>query len=275
MFELTPAEYHRAEPLFQALDHHLAVRAIIGGSAEATLYADNRADPRVVLACKKQRLYLAGSNRNFDFNEAMRHLLRKRIKRRVRKAGGKIFVVYYAPSSWEETLGGIMGGMRHLKVRRQYYSFRELRAGWRSMLPGDVSLRMVDEELLESSHLKNLDALAAEMCSERASVADFLEKSFGVCLMRGDELLGWCLSEYNSSERCEIGIEVLEPYRRRGLGTIAASALIEHALSLGISQIGWHCYANNEASVATALRVGMKKEAEYPVFIGWIDEADE
>jgi GNAT superfamily N-acetyltransferase len=256
------------------MDHHLAVRAILEGSVKASLYADDPASPRAVLAWKKQRLYLAGSNSNPTFNEGMRQLLNGRICPQILEAGGDVFVLYYVPNGWEDNLVGILGGKRHLKVRRQYYVFGELRSGWRGLLPNDVSLRMVDGELLESSHLKNLGALEAEMCSERASVADFQEKSFGVCLIRGHELVGWCLSEYNSSDRCEIGIEILKPYRRRGLATVVASALIEHALLAGISQIGWHCYADNAGSVATALRVGLNKEADYPVFVGWIDAVD-
>jgi RimJ/RimL family protein N-acetyltransferase len=46
-----------------------------------------------------------------------------------------------------------------------------------------------------------------------------------------------------------------------------ASALIEHALSQGVFKIGWHCYAHNEASVATARKVGFEKVQDYVVFL--------
>jgi len=46
-----------------------------------------------------------------------------------------------------------------------------------------------------------------------------------------------------------------------------ASRLVEHALLHGITQIGWHCYARNQASVATALKVGFVKQADYPAII--------
>ena len=53
------------------------------------------------------------------------------------------------------------------------------------------------------------------MCSERASVDEFLGRSVGVYIVRrdptaGDELVSWCLSEYNHGGRCEIGIETAE-----------------------------------------------------------------
>jgi RimJ/RimL family protein N-acetyltransferase len=106
-----------------------------------------------------------------------------------------------------------------------------------------------------------------EMSSERQSTEDFIGKSFGVCVLQGDEIVGWCLSEYNSADRCEVGIEVLQPYRRRGLATAMTCALIEHALSEGVSRIGWHCYASNAASRATARRAGFEKVQDYRVYL--------
>jgi RimJ/RimL family protein N-acetyltransferase len=110
------------------------------------------------------------------------------------------------------------------------------------------------------------------MCSERPAVADFLEKSFGVVAIHGDELAGWCTSEYNSGNRCEVGIGTLEPYQRRGLATVMGSALVEHALWRGITHIGWHCWASNTLSIATALKIGFQKVGEYSTYIAWFDK---
>jgi hypothetical protein len=42
------------------------------------------------------------------------------------------------------------------------------------------------------------------------------------------------------------------------------TALIEEAALRGYSQVGWHCYESNLASIATALKVGFRKSHEYP-----------
>ena len=112
------------------------------------------------------------------------------------------------------------------------------------------------------------------MCSERESVEDFLDKSFGLCLLHEDEIVGWCLSEYNFEAGCEVGIAISQPYQRRGFATLLASAFIEEANSRGLTEIGWHCYASNTASVATALKVGFQKVADYPICLCWYKEAD-
>jgi RimJ/RimL family protein N-acetyltransferase len=154
--------------------------------------------------------------------------------------------------------------------QRQYYAFTAPRARPVSPLPHDIVLRPVDQALLAETGLSHRDELQAEMCSERESVKAFLGDSFGVCLVRGSEIVGWCLSEYNRPGRCEVGIEVREPYQRRGLGTLLASALVERALAAGIEQIGWHCWARNTASGATARAAGFEWVRNYTVRFWWL-----
>ena len=90
--------------------------------------------------------------------------------------------------------------------------------------------------------LAGLDDLREEMVSERVSVADFLARSFGLALLHGDELVGWCLSEYNTATRCEVGIGVAEGHRRQGLATCMARTFGQLARQRGIEHIGWHCW---------------------------------
>lgn len=76
------------------------------------------------------------------------------------------------------------------------------------------------------------------------------------------------MSEHNSDNRCELGIATVEGYRRLGLATLTAKATIRHALDLGINEIGWHCSAENEASIETAKKIGFSKKHGYKVY--WI-----
>jgi len=99
--------------------------------------------------------------------------------------------------------------------------------------------------------------------SERLSVEEFLEKSFGYVVIHGGRVVGFCMSEYNTGNRCELGIATNEAYQRRGLAKMTAVATIRHALEVGIDEIGWHCAANNAASVATAESLGFERTAEY------------
>jgi len=105
------------------------------------------------------------------------------------------------------------------------------------------------------------------MQSERISVQEFLEKSFGYSTRIDDEIVGWCMSEYNTANRCELGIATVGAYRRQGIATLLGKALIKHALAQDINCIGWHCWADNKPSIATARKLGFEKCFEYQVFI--------
>jgi RimJ/RimL family protein N-acetyltransferase len=261
------------------MDHHLAVRSVLEGNTRASVYVDDRERPRTALALVKQRFYLAGEARDNRINEALGRLFHDTIFPQGVEAEEDMFVLYYAPDAWAEPLGEILGERNPIDALRQYYTSGELvgyRAiqDWRATLPEGFEMEVVDGALLARTQLKNHDRLVEEVCSERGSVGEFLDKSFGVCVVGGDELVAWCLSEYNTGQRCEVGIETMEPYRRQGLGQAAAAALVEMAVSKGIRHVGWHCYASNAGSVGTALRVGLQKVCDYPTFLCWYDEAD-
>jgi GNAT superfamily N-acetyltransferase len=112
-----------------------------------------------------------------------------------------------------------------------------LRCDWRALLPAGFRLAFAGPDLLARTDLAKLDALREELCSERPSVEDFLARSFGLVALCGADaaLAGWCTSEYNSGDRCEVGIGTLEPYQRRGLATAMGSAFVEHALNCGVT----------------------------------------
>ena len=269
MHELEPTDYDKARPVFQLMDHHLAINAILKGIIPAPVYVDNTDHPRSACTWVKHRFYVAGSEKNDTFTKGIKKLFEDTFFPQIK--GGGVLVLYYT-GNWEDKIGKILKDNHPVKAQRHFYSIKELKNDWRALLPEGVTLHLVDKVL--KRNLKNIDILTEEMCSERQSVKDFLDKSFGVCLIQGDEIVGWCLSEYNSGKRCEIGIETVSSYRKRGFATITASALIEYALSKGVTHIGWHCYRDNESSIATALKVGFKKVIAYPVYIVWGSEVE-
>jgi RimJ/RimL family protein N-acetyltransferase len=275
--ELKPAQFRSVQGLFDAMGYHLAVNSIFAGQTPARIFVDDTAHPSVALAWAGHRFHLAGSPHNADFNTRLGNLFSEMVYPFALAHGEIMFTLYYAPEQWADKIESLLPGKFPMRAARQYYAFPTTylpRSEWRSMLPSGISLHNVDEAILAQTHLQRLDELREEMCSERPSVQDFMDKSFGVCLVRGDELAGWCLSEYNSPERCEVGIETALPYRKQGLGTLMTLALVELARSKGVREVGWHCYASNTASIATALKAGFHLVCDYPTFFAWFNEVD-
>ncbi len=177
------------------------------------------------------------------------------------------FGVYFAPAAWADLLAQTFTGKESYNTRREYYAGLPEPGDWRASLPDGFSLRPVDAALLDDPQISGLDDLREEMCSERPSVPDFLGRSFGLAAIYDNQLAGWCLSEYNSGEACEIGIASMPPYRRRGLAVCMTKAFTEMAVERGIRQIGWHCWASNTPSGATARKAGLSKICDYQAFV--------
>jgi L-amino acid N-acyltransferase YncA len=271
--KLETGEYVMAQRVLAPLNIHLAVTALLEGSSPGEIYVDDSSDPKSVFAWTMHRFFLAGEDNNHEFNEEVKTFFSERIYPEWREKGLEGFTLYFASESWGDVIKDVILRDKHpVGDTRQYYEFKDLNHDWREMLPEGFSLLPVDKDLLANEHLKNLEDLVEEMKSERPSAEAFLENSFGFCIVPGSELAAWCLSEYNSAKRCEVGIETQEEYRRRGLATITTSALVEAAQMKGITQIGWHCYAGNQASIATALKVGFEKVLDYPSVWAVFDE---
>jgi RimJ/RimL family protein N-acetyltransferase len=274
MYLLPPTNADLARPILNALDHHLAVACLLEGTVPSRIYVDHPDHPTAALAVASRRYFLAGDPESEAFNPALQQLFTETIYPQALAAGETMFVLYYQPAGWTEKLELILKDKYPIFTQRQFYQLKELKTDWRSLLPEGFVLRHADREILADHQIKNPDFLTEEMCSERESVEDFLQKSFGFCLVHDHEIVGWCLSEYNHAAGCEIGIATSPAYQRRGFATLLASAFIEYARSQAITHIGWHCYASNLPSVATALKVGFEKVADYPICLGWFNAAD-
>jgi RimJ/RimL family protein N-acetyltransferase len=267
IIRIEPSEYEIARSVLQQLDIHLAVTALLEGTSPGEIFVDDPFKPKSVFAWTMRRFFLAGQSDNHEFNIAVKALFQDRIYPQACEKELEGYTLFYTPHGWGKVIKDvILKDKNPIEDLRHYYALNLVGGNWHMTAPEGFTMITVDEDLLAKNDLANLEELVEEMQSERSSVEDFLEKSFGFCMIHGDELAAWCLSEYNSGERCEVGIQTRQEYQRRGLATTTATALAEHAQSLGITDIGWHCYAGNEASIATALKLGYKKVCEYPTY---------
>ncbi len=270
MFIENPVQYPALRGLFSGLRHHLAVEAVLTGEVQAGILVDDPRQPRIGLMRLRQRCYVAGDAADAGTVDTLRAWLVEETIPRMKAEGYEVTGVNFSPVTWEQQIEAFFTPERVKAVQRQHYLL-DLRAAKALALglPPGFALRLADKALLEDARLQDLDDLREEMCSERASVAEFLQKSFGIVALHGQTLAGWCLSEYNCGERCEVGIGTQEPYRRQGIASAMGAAFLREAHRRGIWQVGWDCFASNQPSVATALRLGFEKTTDYPACLVW------
>ncbi len=219
--ELSPQEFHLVVPVFNGLDDHLAVPSVLNQSTTGRVWADRVDQPQSGLLRTGHRCYLGGAPDAPGFVDGLTRLFVETILPEERQRGNAGVQVYF-DSGWGDLVQTVLPGCKLYPGKRQYYEIALTRTMVLPQpdLPPGFQLAAVDQTLLNKPDLGNRDELIEEMHSERASVDDFLKHSFGVCLLYEGAVAGWCLSEYNLEERCEVGIATAEPYRMRGLATI-------------------------------------------------------
>jgi GNAT superfamily N-acetyltransferase len=264
--ELQGAARDSAAPLFADLDLHLAVPAVLASAAAGRVYASPETTPRSALLLAGHRAYLTGDPSDAGFLAALPPVLETRLVPEGHASGD--FVLYYDRPEWAAAVEAALAPRFAVYQERRRCCFAwnagpDTDPAPATPLPAGFRLADVDRTLLDDPTLAGRDELVAEICSERASVDDFLESSFGMVLLHEGAVAGWCLSEYNLGRRCEVGIAVDAPFRRRGLATKLGGAFAGRALAAGITEIGWHSWADNAASCATARALGFGPARTY------------
>lgn len=274
MYRLAQRDAQLVRPLFAALELHLAVLSALAGETPAEIYVDDPAHPQagLVLPSNRHRIYVAGVVVP-AFVSAVAETLLRRYLPPGQPAQPSDAIVYHAPDAWGPALAERLAGIQTWEAERRYFRLR-VESGMPSFaLPDGFTLRRIEAAVLDDPALLNRDDLVAEVLSESPSVEEFLQHKLGSCAQRGQELAGWCLTEYNHAGRCEIGVETLAPYRRQGIGLATASATLAHAASQGIREVGWHCWSDNNASIGLAIRLGFEEVERHRVLCCRFDAA--
>ena len=271
MYSVPVEEYPTLAALFEPLDYQLAPQAVLANVVAGRVYADRAQQPRSALIQVQHRCYLSGDPENGAFNAALRRLFAEEIYPQALARGEEAFTLYFH-EGWETAITEqVLGGLDPIPSERAYYELSQQGEARQAALPEDLQLVMVDRALTEDHSLRNLEDLLEEMQSERESVEAFLARSFGVCLRAPDLLVTWCLSEYNLGARCEVGIATHPDYRRRGLAAATGLAFLEQARARAVTRVGWHCFADNLGSRASAERLGGKLVHAYPSFLAFYE----
>jgi GNAT superfamily N-acetyltransferase len=229
----------------------------MAGNITGALYVDRLDQPRAGLIVYHNRMCLAGDAALPGFNASLRRFLQEEYIPPRLDAGWGGFAIFSSPDHWLAALPPICAPYRVIQETYQYYERMDPDPSPVINLPAGFQIHLITPEFLGSG-VQGLEDIYDEMCSERTSVEDFLAKSFGFVLVYENQVAGFCMSEYNTDDRCEIGIATFPPHQRRGLATQMAQTCMAYARTQGITKIGWHCWENNSSSGATARKAGLQ-----------------
>jgi GNAT superfamily N-acetyltransferase len=272
IFRLDADEYGKISPIFKGLDYNLQIRLVIEGKTPGQVFVDDDSNPTTAFIWdESSKFFLAGHEGNGEFNTALNSLITEEIYPEAirRKIWG--FVLHFYPETWENKIETVLKNKRPMKDYRRYYTLNRVKVDWKKKIRPASSVVRVDDKFLSRTRLKNIDKVTSEIKKMWGSIDNFIMNGFGFCLLQGETIACWCLSEFNSGKRCEIGIETDEEHRKRGYATLTASAFLDHCVSNNISP-GWHCWESNLSSIRLAEKIGFENPLKYPVYFDWFDE---
>ena len=267
MPEVFPPHNQLARPLFRELERsHALVEAFFEGQTIAQLFVDDVDAPKAGVIVCNSRVLFAGDSSQATFLEEMAHTFSNELIPAHRARGNDAYLVCMSGDTWNAAIQLMFTKCKLYHGTRQYYETTDFIPKTNLVLPDNFSMQLITPEFL-NSNVTGLDAVREEMCSERTSVEDFLARSFGLCPMHDNEVAGWCMSEYNVGDRCEIGIATTEKHQRKGIATLATWSFLAEAHQRGYRRVGWDCWTRNEASAATARKAAFTLVEEYPATV--------
>lgn len=277
LVELMPKDYNKLGTLFDGFDYSLSIRAVIEGNNPGRIYVDNADQPRVGFALTVEGYLLAGKSGHASLNQALGKFLRERI------FSGEIYVngdismslaVY--PQVWEAKLPELIPTHEIEQLDRCHYLCHELSLDWRKNIPDGYSVRKIEEYPLKKPDYELSEDMRAwfDVQEMWGSTENFLSKGVSFCVLHGSQVVAWCTPDCTAGNRIDVGIFTEPEYRRKGLGTLAVAATVEHCLRHSFSAVGWHCNVDNIPSRKIAEKVGFMLNRKYVYYYYMYDPVD-
>jgi RimJ/RimL family protein N-acetyltransferase len=268
MKQIQPKTNSQASPLLLQIKHHTILCSLLSGDTPGKVYLDQPGRPSVAFGQFKHRAYLSGTP-DTNLKAFLREFFINTVTQNCREANVPFFRLTVNDPRWLEIVTDALGDLKPMPVDYRCYRIDLDQPQSSFTVPEGFELRETDQNLVISD-FPGRDDLLEEMCSERESVESFLAHSFGIVAFKEGELAGWCLSEYNHGDRCEVGIATMPPFQRLGLAKAMTGAFLQLAQRRGIKTVLWQCYTSNLPSWKAALSAGFHLYVEDQVLILYI-----
>lgn len=175
-------------------------------------------------------------------------------------------VLIFASEGWNEVVRDI-----HPKTWLTFTYF-----GFSSKTLNIEHLRELRSGLSDEFHIEKIDLALAQRIMEKKdeltedqlmgfdSPEDFVARGIGYCALAGDEMVSIAAAGSVCKKGIEVQINTRKKYKKRGLATGVASALIIDCLEKGIDP-NWD--AASEASAGLAKKLGYTPTGEHFIYI--------
>jgi GNAT superfamily N-acetyltransferase len=133
-------------------------------------------------------------------------------------------------------------------------------------VPQGFRLERIDKSVLNNSRLANIGEIRRCIMACWQDLDRYLSDGVGFVILNDIAAVSWCSTDYVVSGKCDLYVETFEAYRRKGLGTIVASACIKECLGRKL-EVNWHCWPQNLESTGLARKIGFSQKPNLSVHV--------
>lgn len=258
LHELERGQFEEVLPLFQGYLQDPMMHAVIEGTLRGRVWVNDTGPRAAALVWTgTECAYLAGGEKNDEFNQALHRLVVETIMPAAQAAGCEYLSLFSFPESYAPQLENLFIAQAPLRTPLSTFDFDQVtfleRYGEpRAQQVAPLRLKRIGAE--ELKHPKHA-YLAEQVAAYWESVERFLDGGCGYCVLEGADLLSWCYVQAYGHGAQTLDIWTAPSHRRQGLGTLVGAAVIGTSLEQGYTPF-WICDRENAGSRKLAERLG-------------------
>lgn len=258
-------------PLFRCLTQSQPMcTAVLEGIYPGKVYVDNPTQPRTALLttyiesqAHGMWFFLSGEPVNDTFNQSLNAAI---FSRQIIANSTPVLFFTCDPDDWGGQMDAVVAPRPPIWIPRYHFISQRVGIDWRTALPPGFAVEPMNEDLRQLPGLQMPEDVATTLWKWKAMTDPrFMDFGFVILDRTRSQLTiaGWATVDFIAAGAGDLGFFTQPDYRRAGLGTIAASAALEHGFAIGLQRVNWTCDANNPGSVRTAEKLGLKRMADY------------
>jgi RimJ/RimL family protein N-acetyltransferase len=273
-------QFPKACLLFQHLARSQPMcTAVLEGIYPGKVYVDNLTQPRTALLTTYIEseahgiwCFLAGEPTNDAFNQSINSAI---FSHQIIADNTPVLFLTCDPDGWGGQMDAVLTPRPPIWFPRYHFISRQVSFDWRAALPASFTVERMSDDLHYIPGLQLPEDVAATLTKWQA-MTDPRFMDFGFITLDRTHprpiIASWATVDFIADGAGDLGFFTQPAYRHRGLGTIAASAALEHGFANGLQQVNWTCDADNLGSTRTAERLGLERIEDYHQAVLIMDE---
>lgn len=270
--EIPQELFYKIRPLIGDYSHFLVLKMLLDGKTPAKVWTNRFDAPSIAFVWDQLNtlFYLFGDSRNRNFNHELNQFITENILPKITELHYRKFFLLFGPDHiWKDQAEMLINGIHYEQRFILSYGLdpTNLPNNQELKLPNEVQLVQITGELLNRSDIKNINRITADIKACWKSTDLYVQNGgIGYCLLKENEVVAWCSTDYIIENECELYIETFEGHQLKGWGTQVGLACVRACLKQGLS-VRWHCFDYAIGSVKIAEKIQLVKLDACPVYI--------